>query len=99
MSVKDRIISKHYSEIAKKSAQARLEKYGPGYMAELSKKAVAAHQRNARMRMPVVNLDNPEKNCRVCGYDHGEITDMNRKAYKKAHEKHIKKLINGRVAE
>lgn len=36
---------------------------------------------------PVINLDEEDKNCEVCGYDHDSMTEANENAYKVAHLK------------
>lgn len=86
---KNQIVHNHFSELGKKSAEVRSAKYGPDYMASLSKRGVEARRLNAVKRALVINLDNSERNCEVCGADHAQINDDNRQTYAKAHKKYL----------
>ncbi len=93
MNKRDQIIKQHFYNLGKASAEARKKKLGTEglreQMANLSQKGVEARKRNQRKRALVVNLDNPERNCKVCKADHQFITDDNRATYRKAHEEHL----------
>lgn len=85
--IKDQIVHQHFSRMAKASWIARQAKFGPNHMKDLSLKAAATFAR----RRGIVNVENPEKNCKICGFDHEQMNDENRKAYGKAHAKYMKK--------
>lgn len=94
MNKRDQIVKKYFSDIGKMGGSKTVETHGKDYMRELSRKAVEERKRRARMRKPVVNLDDPEKNCKVCGFDHAYISEWNRDKYAKAHEAHLLKGDN-----
>lgn len=90
MDIKDQIITKHFKELGKAHVKQHPELHSKEHMQELAKKAGEVHKQNARKRALIVNLDEPNKNCKTCGADHAFINDDNRASYRKEHEKHLK---------
>lgn len=91
MNKRDQVVKTFFTNLGKKGGLTTAQKYGNDYMKELSKKAVTERKRRAAMRQPVTNLDEPAKNCKICGFDHAYISEWNREKYAKAHEEHLLK--------